>query len=137
MAEDGIVYDERFINVTNTLLPRETWTRYVRLDVRDRSVTTITYTLLSDDDQDGDYTDILDQKQAEVTVFPERGGSGGGNGGGNVLGTNVLGTNVLSPVDSGLGGLLADIGTATAGAGLPWAIGGAVGGALDGALGGR
>jgi hypothetical protein len=128
MAEDGIVYDERFINVTNTLLPRETWTRYVRLDVRDRSVTTITYTLLSDDDQDGEYTDILDQNQVEVRVFPERGGSGGG-GGGNGLGTSTI---VLPPTDSGLGDLLADIGTATAGTGLTRAVDGPVGEALGG-----
>jgi hypothetical protein len=138
MAEDGIVYDERFINVTNTLLPRETWTRYVRLDVRDRSVTTITYTLLSDDDSDGSYTDILDQKQTEVRVFPERGGSGGGNGG-NVLGTDVLGTGVLPATGLGLGDLLADHLTSSAGTGtgLTQGLDGPVGEVLTDALGGR
>lgn len=135
MSEDGIVYDERFINVTNTLLPRETWTRYVRLDVRDRSVTTITYTLLSDDDKDGEYTDILDQKQTEVRVFPERGGSGGG--GGNSMGTDVLGTGVLPPADLGLGGPLSDRGAANAGSGSVRDLGEAVGEAIGGALVGR
>ncbi len=75
MAEGGSVYETRLINVTNRLLPRETWTRYVRLDVEDRSITTITYTLLSDDDGDGQYTEELDREEVTVRVFPERGDS--------------------------------------------------------------
>jgi 4-hydroxybenzoate polyprenyltransferase len=84
MSENGAVYGTRIINVTNRLIPRETWTRYVRLDVRDRSISTISFTLLSDDDSDGEFTSILDTREVVVRVLPER-GEGPGDGGGGIL----------------------------------------------------
>jgi 4-hydroxybenzoate polyprenyltransferase len=74
LEADEQVYDTMSINVTHRLLPRETWTRYVRLDVRERATTTITFTLLEDDDDDGVYSVELDKRFAKITPPTPRSG---------------------------------------------------------------
>jgi 4-hydroxybenzoate polyprenyltransferase len=74
LAEGEYVYDTHTINVTHRLLPRETWTRMVRLDVREFATTTMTITLWEDDDGDGTYTVEKDQWETSVRVYPGRGG---------------------------------------------------------------
>jgi 4-hydroxybenzoate polyprenyltransferase len=69
------LYDTREINVTHRLLPRETWTRMVRLDVREFTTTTIKYFLLEDDDGDGTYNLEKETREATVRVYPDRGGT--------------------------------------------------------------
>ncbi len=81
LAEGEYVYDTREVNVTSRLLPRDTWTRKVRMDVREFATTTIGYTLLEDDDGDGTYTVIKDQWEKRVEVYPGRGGFSGDDGG--------------------------------------------------------
>ena len=76
LVEGEYVYGSYEINVTHRLLPRETWTRMVRLDVREFTTTTISYTLLEDDDGDGVYTVERDRWETSVRVYPERGGPG-------------------------------------------------------------
>lgn len=71
--ENGVVYEQERINVTHRLLPRETWTRMVRVDVRELATSTITITLLEDDDGDGTYTVERDLWTRVVRVYPERG----------------------------------------------------------------
>jgi hypothetical protein len=71
--ENGVVYEQERINVTHRLLPRETWTRMVRVDVREFATSTITITLLEDDDGDGTYTVERDRWTRAVRVYPERG----------------------------------------------------------------
>ncbi len=70
LAEGQYVYDTYEINVTHRLLPRETWTRMVRLDVREFATTTITYTLMEDDNGDGTYTEEKDSWDKSVRVYP-------------------------------------------------------------------
>jgi 4-hydroxybenzoate polyprenyltransferase len=86
LAEGSYVYDTYEINVTHRLLPRETWTRMVRMDVREFATTTITYTLLEDDDGDGTYTVEKDRWETSVRVYPDRGGFNDGEGDGSLLG---------------------------------------------------
>ena len=74
--EGGVVYESLIINVTHRLLPRETWTRMVRLDVREFATSTITITLWEDDDGDGTYTVERDRWAKTIRVYPERGGPG-------------------------------------------------------------
>jgi 4-hydroxybenzoate polyprenyltransferase len=81
LAENGLVYEQISINVTHRLLPRETWTRMVRLDVREFATTTITITLLEDDDGDGAYTVEKDRWVDSVRVYPSRGSASGADAG--------------------------------------------------------
>jgi len=75
LSENEMVYEQLSINVTHRLLPRETWTRMVRLDVREFATTVITITLWEDDDGDGIYTVEKDRWVDSVRVYPDRGGS--------------------------------------------------------------
>lgn len=85
LAENGMVYDKEVINVTHRLLPRETWTRMVRLDVREFATTVITITLWEDPDGDGTYTVEKDHWQESVRVYPTRGGPSTGSDDGGLL----------------------------------------------------
>ncbi len=85
LAENDLVYERISINVTHRLLPRETWTRMVRLDVREFATTVITITLLEDDDGDGSYTVEKDRWVDSVRVYPSRGSSSDVDDGGTVL----------------------------------------------------
>jgi hypothetical protein len=88
LAEGQYVYDTLEINVTHRLLPRETWTRMVRLDVREFATTTIKYTLMEDDDGDGTFTLEKDHWETSVRVYPGRGDAsdnGGSAANGGVL----------------------------------------------------
>ena len=80
LSENEMVYEKIAINVTHRLLPRETWTRMVRLDVREFATTIITITLWEDDNGDGTYTVEKDRWAKPVRVYPDRGGSLGDNG---------------------------------------------------------
>jgi 4-hydroxybenzoate polyprenyltransferase len=73
LSENEMVYHQLSINVTHRLLPRETWTRMVRLDVREFATTVITITLWEDDDDDGIYTVEKDRWVDSVRVYPDRG----------------------------------------------------------------
>jgi 4-hydroxybenzoate polyprenyltransferase len=79
LSENDLVYDKLFINVTHRLLPRETWTRMVRLDVREFATTLITITLWEDDDGDGVYNVEKDHWERSVRVYPDRGNADGGD----------------------------------------------------------
>jgi hypothetical protein len=71
--ENGVVYESQILNVTHRLLPRETWTRMVHLDVREFATSTVTITLLEDDDGDGTYTVERDRWTKTVRVYPTGG----------------------------------------------------------------
>jgi hypothetical protein len=73
LSENEMVYEQISINVTHRLLPRETWTRMVRLDVREFATTVITIILWEDDDGDGTYTVEKDRWVDSVRVYPDRG----------------------------------------------------------------
>jgi 4-hydroxybenzoate polyprenyltransferase len=73
--ENGVVYESQILNVTHRLLPRETWTRMVHLDVREFATSTVTITLMEDDDGDGTYTVERDRWTKTVRVYPTGGNS--------------------------------------------------------------
>ena len=93
LAENDLVYERQTINVTHRLLPRETWTRMVRLDVREFATTVITISLWEDDDGDGAYTVEKDRWVDSVRVYPSRGSSDIDDGG------SLLDLPVEVPVD--------------------------------------
>jgi 4-hydroxybenzoate polyprenyltransferase len=85
LAENSMVYERQVINVTHRLLPRETWTRMVRLDVREFATTVITITLWEDDDGDGAFTVEKDRWVDSVRVYPSRGSTTSTDDGGGLL----------------------------------------------------
>jgi 4-hydroxybenzoate polyprenyltransferase len=80
LADGTYVYDNYEINVTHRLLPRETWTRMVRMDVQEFTTTTITYVLYEDDNGDGVFSLEKDRWETSVRVYPDRGNVGPGTG---------------------------------------------------------
>lgn len=85
LSENSMVYERQVINVTHRLLPRETWTRMVRLDVREFATTVITITLWEDDDGDGAFTVEKDRWVDSVRVYPSRGSNSSTDDGGGLL----------------------------------------------------
>lgn len=85
LSDDSIVYDTYQVNVTKRLLPLETWTRMVRLDVREFATSTISYELLEDEDGDGAFETVKDSWSTSVRVYPSRGGGGFQDDGGSDL----------------------------------------------------
>jgi hypothetical protein len=85
LSENEMVYEKQTINVTQRLIPRETWTRMVRLDVREFATTVITITLWEDDDGDGTYTVEKDRWVDSVRVYPDRGNTVGDETDGGLL----------------------------------------------------